>query len=54
METTVKKRVKKVCAAEAVIQRMIKEGRPLSPFAKYWLSMDYNEGKILDMRAVLR
>ncbi|GHT43689.1 hypothetical protein AGMMS49965_17980 [Bacteroidia bacterium] len=55
MEATVKKRTKKVSAAEAVIQRMIEEGRPLSPLAKYWLTMEkIDDGSKMDMRAILR
>ncbi|GHT42432.1 hypothetical protein AGMMS49965_13920 [Bacteroidia bacterium] len=55
MEATVKKRAKKVSTGDAVIQRMIKEGKQLSPFAKYWLSMESNDdGSKIDMRAILR
>ncbi|GHT52846.1 hypothetical protein AGMMS49982_14180 [Bacteroidia bacterium] len=55
MEATVKKRAKKVSAANAVLQKMIKEGRPLSPLAKYWLTMEnIDDGSKMDMRAILR
>jgi hypothetical protein len=55
METTVKKtRSKKVAAMDAAIQKMIMEGKPLSPIAKYWLEEDPNDWQIIDMRAVLR
>ncbi|GHT48984.1 hypothetical protein AGMMS49982_01400 [Bacteroidia bacterium] len=54
MEAIVKKRAKKVSAANAVLQRMIKEGRPLSPAAKYWLTLDIDDGSKMDMRAILR
>lgn len=54
MEATVKKRSKKVSAMDAAIQKLIKEGKPLSATAKYWLTEDPNDWKIIDMRAVLR
>jgi hypothetical protein len=54
METTKRKRVEKVSAADAVIQRMIMEGKPLSAAAKYWLAEDSKNWQIVDMRAVLR
>ncbi len=55
MEAVVKKRAKKMSAANAVLQRMIEEGRPLSPFAKYWLTMEnIDDGSKRDMRAILR
>ena len=54
METTVKKRTKKVPAMQAAIDRRIKEGKPLSAIAKYWLTGNPDDWKINDMRAVLR
>ncbi|GHT43680.1 hypothetical protein AGMMS49965_17940 [Bacteroidia bacterium] len=55
METAVKKRVKKMSRMEAAIQKRIKEGKPLSAGAKYWLIMEDNDdGSKRDMRAILR
>ena len=55
METTVKKRVKKMSAMEVSINKRIMEGKPLSAYAKYWLTMEDNDdGSKIDMRAILR
>ncbi|GHT43675.1 hypothetical protein AGMMS49965_17920 [Bacteroidia bacterium] len=55
METAVKKRVKKMSRMEASIQKRIKEGKPLSAYAKYWLTMEkIDDGSKMDMRAILR
>ncbi|GHV60993.1 hypothetical protein FACS1894195_0790 [Bacteroidia bacterium] len=53
MKTIVKKRVKEESAMDIAINKLIKEGKPLSATAKYWLSKDYCDAK-LDMRAILR
>ncbi|GHV64844.1 hypothetical protein FACS1894199_04040 [Bacteroidia bacterium] len=54
MGTTATKTVKKVSTIDAVLQKMIKEGKPLSAIAKYWLTDEGKYWKINDMRAVLR
>ncbi|GHV61518.1 hypothetical protein FACS1894195_2160 [Bacteroidia bacterium] len=54
METTVKKKTTKVSAMQAAIDRRMKEGKPLSAIAKYWLAGNPDDWKINDMRAVLR
>ncbi|GHT51085.1 hypothetical protein AGMMS49982_07650 [Bacteroidia bacterium] len=55
METTVRKRTKKMSRMEASIQKRIQEGKPLSAGAKYWLTMEnIDDGSKMDMRAILR
>ncbi len=55
MEAIVRKRSKKMSAMELSIQKRIKEGKPLSAYAKYWLTMEnIDDGSKRDMRAILR